>query len=66
MVFYFGTNTRSNLELELQASEHSYFTSSDVKKAEKMAKEAVRRYHEELGIRDRSLWGQIKAFLHKE
>lgn len=62
MVYGFGNNTRSNLEVELRTKESSYFSSGAEKKAAKAAREAERKYKEKLGIRDQTLRGRIKAF----
>ncbi len=61
MVYGFGNNTRSNLEVELRTRESSYFSTVAEKKAARAAREAERKYKEGLGIKDQTLMGRMRA-----
>ena len=63
---FFGNNTRSNMNIESRNNEVYYCRSSVEKRAEKAAKEAVRKYRAEMGIKDQTIWGRIKRLYKRK
>jgi hypothetical protein len=60
ILMFFGNNMRSNMNIESRNNEVYYCRSSAEKRADQAAKEAVRKYKEEMGIKDKTIWGSIK------